>query len=50
MGSDSSQSIIEFDYGVDGYTFESTRYDDDTAGHVSRAGDDSDSQEAVVVA
>ena len=44
-GSDSS----EVDYGVDGYLFEPTRSDDDTAGHVSRDGDSSDSEEAGVV-
>ena len=33
MGSDSSDNLSEseFDYGVDGYTFEPTQSDDDTA-------------------
>ena len=51
VGSDSSYCLGEskFDYGVDSYMYELTRSDDDTAGHVSRADEDSDSEEAVVV-
>ena len=34
-----SDSVSEFDYGIDGYTFEPTRSDDDVQGLDSRAGD-----------
>ena len=39
-----SLSESELYHGVDGYIFEPTRSDDDTAGRVSHAGDDNDSE------
>ena len=51
MGNDSSDSLCEneFNYGVFGYMFEPTGYDDDTADHVSRAGDAGDSEDPAAI-